>query len=189
MAANRRKVLVPLATLMVAGSVAVGSGASFTSTTASTTTVTSGSVTHANDVSNLAITNIKDDDVITGSVTITNTGTLPADLTIAETSAGTPNDGKAFVTGGLKYTLTQGATQVYTGNFGSMVDGQGHASRLVVEGSDRHVRVTVTVDGAVHETGDGGPLERASAVVDTMGGRMSGDLGSPKGLALVLPRR
>ncbi len=31
MAANRRKVLVPLATLMVAGSVAVGSGASFTS--------------------------------------------------------------------------------------------------------------------------------------------------------------
>ena len=65
----------------------------------------------------------------------------------------------------------------------------GHATRLVVEGSDRHVRVTVTVDGAVHDVGQGGPLERAGAVVDTVGGRMSGDLGSPKGLALVLPRR
>lgn len=65
----------------------------------------------------------------------------------------------------------------------------GHATRLVVEGSDRHVRVTITVDGAVNETAEGGPLERAGTVVDTVGGRMSGDLGSAKGLALVLPRR
>ena len=81
MAANRRKVLVPLATLMVAGTVAVGSGASFTSTTASTTAVTSGSVTHVNDVTSLSITNIKDKDTVTGSVKITNTGTLPSTLT------------------------------------------------------------------------------------------------------------
>ena len=155
MAANRRKILVPLATLMVAGSVAVGSGASFTSTTASTTTVTSGNVTHSNDVSNLAITNIKDDDVITGSVTITNTGTLAADLTIAETSAGTPAGGKAFVTGDLKYTLTQGATQVYTGNFGSMTDGQKFSLGKLQPGASTTVTFTVKLDEATDNTNEG----------------------------------
>ncbi|WP_300641866.1 hypothetical protein [Nocardioides sp.] len=124
MAANRRKVLVPLATLMVAGTVAVGSGASFTSTTASTTSVTSGAVTHVNDKTSLAITNIKDRDVVTGSVTITNTGSLPSTLTIAETGVTATNP---FIPGDLKLKLTKtvaGVTSpVFDGNFGDMVDG------------------------------------------------------------------
>lgn len=65
----------------------------------------------------------------------------------------------------------------------------GHAARLAVEGSERHVRVTVTVDGAVHDTVGGGPLERAAGVADTVGGRLGGDLSTAQGLALVLPRR
>ena len=125
MAANRRKILVPLATLMVAGSVAVGSGASFTSTTASTTAVTSGAVTHVNDKTSLAITNIKDKDVITGSVTITNTGSLPSTLTLAETGVTATNP---FVDGDLKLVLTKtvaGVTSpVFSGTFGAMPDGQ-----------------------------------------------------------------
>ena len=120
MAANRRKVLVPLATLMVAGAVAVGSGASFTSTTASTTTVTSGAVTHVNDVTTLAITNIKDKDTITGTVKITNTGSLPSDLTVAQISA--PTQVKPFITGDLRLKITVPglATPVYDGTFGQM---------------------------------------------------------------------
>ncbi|MGA8256374.1 MAG: hypothetical protein WB767_07335 [Nocardioides sp.] len=124
MAANRRKVLIPLATLVVAGSVAVGSGATFTSTTASTTTLTSGIVSQKNDVSSLAITNIKDKDTVTGTVTVTNTGTLDADLTLAQISA--PAEENTFNPGDLKLKITvPGATAgsttvIYDGNFGAM---------------------------------------------------------------------
>ena len=106
MAANRRKILVPLATLVAAASVAVGSGASFTSTTASTTAVTSGSVTHASDTTSLAITNIKDKDVIRGSVTITNTGSLTANGSGVWTL-----DHSATSLSGGTYALTAVATE------------------------------------------------------------------------------
>lgn len=148
--ANRRKVLVPLATLMVAGAVAVGSGASFTSTTASTTSVTSGNVTHANDVSSLVIGNIKDDDVITGSVTISNTGTLPSTLTIAETTAT-----NTFIGSDLKLTLTQGSTELYNGTFGGLVDGQTIALGALPVGGSTTVTFTVTLDETTDNTNEG----------------------------------
>ncbi len=71
---------------------------------------------------------------------------------------------------------------------------QGSRASLVVDGSERHVRCTVTVEGAVEgaegrSSESGGPLERAGAVVDAVGGRMSGDLAAARGLVLVLPRR
>lgn len=66
---------------------------------------------------------------------------------------------------------------------------QGSRVGLVVDGSDRHVRVTITVEEAVARTHETGPLERAGTVVDAVGGRMSGDLATPRGLVLVLPRR
>lgn len=150
MAATRRKVLVPLATLMVAGSVAVGSGASFTSTTASTTSVTSGSVTHANNVSNLAITNIKDDDVITGSVTITNTGTLASTLTIAETSAT-----NSFIGTDLNLKLTQGSTVLYNGVFGGLVDGAKINLGALPVGGSTTVTFEVKLDEATDNTNEG----------------------------------
>lgn len=112
MAANRRKILVPLATLAVAGAVAVGSGASFTSTTASTAAVSSGVVSHSNDVTSLAIENIKDGDTITGSVTVTNTGTLDSDLTLEATAA----DG-TFVNPDLNLQLLAGGVEIYNGPF------------------------------------------------------------------------
>lgn len=115
MAANRRKILVPLATLTVAGAVAVGSGASFTSTTASTTAVSSGVVSHSNDVTSLAIENIKDGDTITGSVTVTNTGTLPSTLTLAQTGGDS-----TFVPGDLLLTLSQDGAVLWTGDFASL---------------------------------------------------------------------
>lgn len=150
--ANRRKALVPLATLMVAGAVAVGSGASFTSTTASTTSVTSGNVTHVNDVTSLTITNIKDKDVITGSVKITNTGTLPSTLTIAETA-----DSSTFVPGDLKLTLTQAGnpTPLYNGTFGGLTNGQTIALGALPVGSSTTVTFTVSLVETTNNTNEG----------------------------------
>src|SRR5687768_9240195 len=46
---SRRKVLIPLATVLAAGTIAVGSGATFTSTTGNTASaVTSGTLKHTN---------------------------------------------------------------------------------------------------------------------------------------------
>lgn len=53
------KVLVPLATLLVAGAIAVGSGATFSSTTGSTiSAMTSGSLEHTNSKNGGAIFNL-----------------------------------------------------------------------------------------------------------------------------------
>lgn len=174
--ATRRKVLVPLTTLMVAGAVAVGSGASFTSTTASTTSVTSGSVTHANDVSKLTIDNIKDGDVITGSVTVTNTGSLPSTLTLAETSATS-----TFVDGDLDLKLTQGSTVLYDGTFGALVDGRTlELGALPVDGSAT-VTFTVTLIESTDNTNEGKAATAAFQWVSTQ------EAGSPLSFLSSLP--
>ncbi len=88
---NTKKVLLPLATLLAAGAVAIGSGATFTSSTANTiSSVTSGTLTHTNSKNNAAVfslSNIKPGDVVNGSLTITNTGSLPASFSLTETSS------------------------------------------------------------------------------------------------------
>jgi spore coat-associated protein N len=117
MSNTRRKVLVPLATLLAAGAVAIGSGATFTSTTASTTSVASGHVEHTLDNTLLDVTNIKPGDVVTGSVKLTNTGTLPATVTLRETAST-----NTFTTNALKLDLTQGDKVLYSGNFGDLAD-------------------------------------------------------------------
>lgn len=65
----------------------------------------------------------------------------------------------------------------------------GHRVGLSVEGAERHLRVEVRVAGAQPAARDVPALERARGVVETLGGRMSGDLREPAGLAVVLPRR
>lgn len=120
----KKKILVPLATLVAAGAVAVGSGATFTSTTANTiSSVTSGTLSHTNSKDGkaiLSLTNIKPGDTVNGSLTITNTGSLASDFTLTETSST-----NAFSDNYLSLTITNtttGAT-VYTGTFGGLVDG------------------------------------------------------------------
>jgi hypothetical protein len=126
-----RKVLVPLATLVAAGAVAVGSGATFTSTTANTTSaVTAGHLSHSNSKNNAAvftITKMKPGDVVNGSLTITNTGNLPATFTLRE-----PGSTNTFGTAGtpavsdlhLKITDTTASTTVYDGDFGGLGDNE-----------------------------------------------------------------
>lgn len=140
--ANRRsrKVLVPLATLMAAGAVAVGSGATFTSTTASTSTVASGSVTHANNVTKLDIANIKPGDTVTGSVVISNTGTLPSTLTLQETA-----DATTFNAADLNLRLTQGGATLYNGSFGALDNATKLALGALPVGGSTTVTWTVTL--------------------------------------------
>lgn len=152
MAANRRKILVPLATLTVAGAVAVGSGASFTSTTASTTSVSSGVVSHSNDVTSLVVENIKDGDTITGTVTVTNTGTLSSDLTLEATAA----DG-TFINPDLNLQLLVAGATIYDGPFQD-VDTAGalDVARLTADGATESATVTfvVTLDEATDNSNE-----------------------------------
>ena len=130
-ARTSRKVLVPLATLVAAGAVAMASGATFTSTTNNTTSaVTAGHLSHSNSKDNAAvftITKMKPGDVVNGSLTITNTGNLPATFTLRE-----PGSTNTFGTTGtpaannlhLKITDTTASTTVYDGDFGGLGDNE-----------------------------------------------------------------
>jgi hypothetical protein len=117
---NRRKVLVPLATLLAAGAVAVGSGASFTATTSnSLSSVTAGSLHLDSDNSSaiFSASNIKPGDVTTGSVKLTNSGTLPGLVSFTETSV---DDG--FASGDVTVKITDGSgTQVFGGTLEALL--------------------------------------------------------------------
>ncbi len=121
---NSRKILVPLATLAAAGAIAIGSGATFTSTTANTiSSVTSGTLTHTNSKADAAVftlTNLKPGDTLTGSLTLKNTGSLPAAFSLTEKSSTNGFTG-ANLTLEIKNATTGGV--VYTGTFGGLEDG------------------------------------------------------------------
>jgi hypothetical protein len=89
MTGNRAKLLVPLATMAVAAAVTVGSGADWSSSTISTTEVVGGILSQENGDLALNVTGIKPGDLLTGTVTITNTGNMPAKLSLEETAHAT----------------------------------------------------------------------------------------------------
>ncbi|MBD8606778.1 hypothetical protein IFT73_07910 [Aeromicrobium sp. CFBP 8757] len=130
-----KKILLPLATLVAAGAIAVGSGATFTSTSANTiSSVTSGTLTQSNSKANAAIfnlTNIKPGDVVNGSLTIKNTGSLPATFSLTETSSV-----NGFTATNLTLDITNATTgtKVWSGTFGDLVDGTKNDLGLVAPG-------------------------------------------------------
>jgi uncharacterized repeat protein (TIGR01451 family) len=80
-----RALLLPMATLLAATGVAVASGATFHATTASSGVVASGTLRQINSNSvAFSKDNLKPGDTVTGSVQITNNGTLPAQFTMTE---------------------------------------------------------------------------------------------------------
>jgi spore coat-associated protein N len=129
MSSSRRKVLVPLATLVAAGAIAVGSGATFSSESGNTiSSVTTGSLTQANSKAGEAIfdlTNVKPGDTVNGYLTITNTGSLPAAFSLTESGSTNPfsDNGAGKSNLSLTITNTTTSTQVYAGDFGGLVDG------------------------------------------------------------------
>ncbi|MET3962859.1 spore coat-associated protein N [Marmoricola sp. OAE513] len=120
---KRTKVLVPLATLLAAGAIAVGSGATFNSTTGNTiSAVTAGTLTHTNSKADAAIfnlTNMKPGDVLNGTLTLTNTGSLPAAFSLMETSSSNGFAGSNLT---LDIVDTTTGTNVFSGTFGALAD-------------------------------------------------------------------
>ncbi|GAA1166624.1 hypothetical protein GCM10009584_04500 [Ornithinimicrobium humiphilum] len=116
------KVLAPLAVLLAAGALAVGSGATFTSTSSnSLSSVASGSLVLTNSKDAKAVfdvTNIKPGDTVTGSLTLSNTGTLPATFSLTEASSTNTFSASKLT---LKITDSKGGV-VYNDEFGGLED-------------------------------------------------------------------
>jgi hypothetical protein len=119
-----RKILLPLSTVLVAGAIAVGSGATFSSTTGNTiSSVTSGTLTQSNSKADSAIfklTNMTPGDTLNGSLTLTNTGSLPADFSLTEVSSSNGFTGSNL---NLLIVDTTAGKTVYNGTFGGLADG------------------------------------------------------------------
>jgi spore coat-associated protein N len=130
-----KKILLPLATLVAAGAIAVGSGATFTSSSANTiSSVTSGTLTHSNSKANAAIFTLADakpGDVVNGSLTIKNTGSLPATFSLTETAST-----NTFTGANLTLDITNATTgaKVWSGTFGDLVDGTKNDLGVVAPG-------------------------------------------------------
>ncbi|HET6651826.1 MAG TPA: TasA family protein [Nocardioides sp.] len=146
-----RKVLVPLATLLAAGAVAVGSGATFSSQSANAaSTVTSGTLLQSNSKAGAQIfglSNLKPGDVVNGSVVIKNTGTLPGTFTLRETSSA-----NAFDADMLKLTITDGAKTLYTGNFGGLADNELVDLGQYAAGASKTYTFSVALDATAPNT-------------------------------------
>jgi hypothetical protein len=107
-----RKALIPLATALAAGAVAIGSGATFTSQTDSATSFTTGTLSQSNDhavVFNAAA--MKPGDTYNGTVTIKNTGSLAQNFNLTESKQANPFG--AY----LQLTISENGTTLWTGDF------------------------------------------------------------------------
>jgi hypothetical protein len=153
---NSRKILVPLATLAAAGAIAVGSGATFSSETKNTiSSVTSGTLTHTNSKDDAAIfdlANLKPGDVLTGSLTLKNTGSLPAKFSLTETSSANGFAGNNL---SLKITNATSGAVVYNGPFGGLVDGTKNPLGTFASGESNAYDFRVALDQAADDTQQG----------------------------------
>lgn len=144
---NSKKILVPLATLVAAGAIAVGSGASFSSQSENTiSAVTSGTLTQSNSKAGQAIfnlTNMKPGDTVNGTLTITNTGSLAADFGLTEVSST-----NGFTDSNLTLVITNTTTnaEVYNGTFGGLTDGARQALGTIAPGVPNTFLFTVKLD-------------------------------------------
>lgn len=142
-----RKILVPLATVLAAGTIAVGSGATFTSSTGNTiSAVTSGTLTHTNSKGGQAIfnlTNMKPGDILNGSLTLTNTGSLPAAFSLTEVSSANAFTGTNLT---LDIVDTTANATVYSGTFGGLVDGTKNTLGEWAAGASHNFTFTVKLN-------------------------------------------
>lgn len=154
--ATRSRILAPLAVLCAAGALAVGSGATFTSTTSNTiSSVTSGTLAHTNSKADSAIFSLQDmkpGDVLTGSLTLTNTGSLPASFSLTESGSSNGFSGE-----NLRLTITDTTVDntVYDGTFGGLQDGAKQALGEFAPGAARSFSFTVALARGAGNTEQG----------------------------------
>jgi spore coat-associated protein N len=162
------KILLPLATLVAAGAIAVGSGATFTSTSANTiSSVTSGTLTQSNSKDNAAIFTLADarpGDVANGKLTITNTGSLPAKFSLTETSSTNGFTGENLQ---LVITNTTTGSVVYTGPFGGLADGTANDLGIVAAGAANNYTFSATLAQST-PNGDQGKKATAAFAWDSV---------------------
>ncbi|MCK8607848.1 CalY family protein [Agromyces sp. C10] len=118
---SRKRILVPLAGLLVAAAVTAGSGADFISNSVnSANAFNAGTLTQSNSKAGNAIfnvSNLKPGDVVNGKVTITNTGSLASNMKLTEDAVNNFAT-KANLT--LVITQTGSQTPVWSGTFGAL---------------------------------------------------------------------
>lgn len=163
-----KKVLLPLATMAAAGAIAVGSGATFTSQSNNTVSaVTSGTLSQSNTKDGGAVfnlTNMKPGDTLNGSLTLTNTGSLPATFSLTETASTNGFTGDNLT---LVITNTTTGTPVYNGTFGGLVDGAKTDLGVVQPGVANSYKFTVKL-AATTPNADQGKTASASYQWDSI---------------------
>lgn len=116
-----RRLLATLALLLAATAVAVGSGASFTSASVNpSNTFASGTLKQSNSKDGQAVltaANMKPGDTKSGTVTITNTGTLGGTFSVTESAV---TSGFTTTKLQLKVVDTTTGTDVYSGDLGKL---------------------------------------------------------------------
>lgn len=168
-----RKILVPLATFSAAGAIAVGSGATFTSQSGNTVSaVTAGTLQQTNSKDGGAIfdlANLKPGDTLNGTLTLTNTGSLPASFGLTETSSTNGFTGDNL---SLAVTNTTTGATVYSGTFGGLVDGARTDIGVVQPGVANTFRFTVKLATATPNADQG---KSASATYQWDSVQLNGD--------------
>jgi spore coat-associated protein N len=124
---NRGKILIAIAALLIALTAAIGSGAYFTSVSSNPgNVITAGVLTHTNSNPGAAFMNLGPmfpGQTLTGSVTITNTGTVNGTLSLTQTSY-TDTPGTVGTTLSTKLTITivdlKTSSTIYSGTIAAM---------------------------------------------------------------------
>jgi hypothetical protein len=155
-----RKILVPIATMAVAATVVVGSGATWTSQSHSSITAASGNIHHTNSQNNatLEIKNLKPGDTSTGSLTILNDGSIDSKLALTSTGAtdgfyksvGADNVANtADDVSDLQLEIKRNGTQVYKGNVQNFVTKDfGQAAPIAAGATDTFTFVVTLASNA-----------------------------------------
>lgn len=140
---SRRRMLLPIATMLTAVALAGVSGADFNdATTNSLSTYATGTFDLVNSRDGLVVfntTNLKPGDTVTGSVTITNNSSMPALVSVAETDGlNTFSDPEL-----LEMVIERDGTEIYRGDFGAWT---GFFEQRWLEGDAHTYDFAVTLD-------------------------------------------
>jgi hypothetical protein len=169
---GNRKVLVPLATMLAAGAVAVGSGATFSSQSAHTVSVTAGTLHHTNSHNGqtLTVSNLKPGDSQSGTLTITNDGSLDATLSLKPTS-----ESSTFVAGALNLKIVQtgNSTPIYNGDFSGLATPATWDLGALNVGQSTTLTYTVSMDSAATDSNQGKSASAGFQYVTTQTGNNS----------------
>ncbi|MGJ9373899.1 TasA family protein [Nesterenkonia sp. CF4.4] len=153
---RRRRVLLPLAGLLTAAALVVGSGADFTSSSVNDgNAYTTGTLTQSNskvDEAIFSLDGLKPGDTVNGGVTLENTGSLPASFKLTESAT------NGFVNkSNLQLTITEaGASDpVWSGTFGELTTAGALPLGTWAPGASREFTFSVTLDQAAQNDEQG----------------------------------